>query len=114
MGKFQGLEGRLVKPDDFVFTGETCRPLDPRNVNRVYKKLLQTAGLPNLRFHDLRHTCATLLLAQGVHPKEVQEILGHSDIRMTMDIYGHAISSAKRNAANLMDGLLGGTAGGTS
>jgi integrase len=107
MWLFEALEGRLLRPDDFVFTGVTCKPLDARNVNRAFKQLLREAEAPNLRFHDLRHTCATLLLAQGVQPKEVQEILGHCNIGMTMEAYGHAISDAKRKAANLVDTFLG-------
>jgi integrase len=53
--------------------------------------LLEKAGLPSIRFHDLRHSVATLLLARGVHPKVVQEILGHSQIGITMDIYSHVL-----------------------
>ena len=61
--------------------------LMPRHV----KPLLRKAGLPNIRFHDLRHTCATLLLTQGVHPKVVSEMLGHASISITLDTYSHVI-----------------------
>jgi integrase len=59
-----------------------------------------------MRFHDLRHCCASLLLAQNIHPKVVQEILGHTQIAMTMDLYSHVLPSTKRPAASLMDDLL--------
>ena len=63
-------------------------------------------GLPRKRFHDLRHTCATLLLAQDVHPRVVMEILGHSQISLTMDTYSHVVPSLQREAADRMDTLL--------
>jgi len=67
---------------------------------------LAKAGLPKIRFHDLRHTSATLLLSAGVHPKVVQERLGHSQISMTMDLYSHALPSMQEDAAEKMNGIL--------
>jgi integrase len=66
-------------------------PMSVHNLhNRSWKPLLREAGLPlGTRFHDLRHTCATLLLTKGVYPKIVQEMLGHSSISVTLDIYSH-------------------------
>jgi integrase len=61
------------------------------NLNRAFKAALQRAGLPELRFHDLRHTCATLLLRQGVNPKCVQELLGYADISLTLNVYSHVL-----------------------
>ena len=61
-----------------------------------------------MRFHDLRPACATLMLAQGVHPRAVMEVLGHSRIGLTMDTYSHVLPSVKRGAADLMEGMLGG------
>jgi integrase len=58
---------------------------------RHFKPLLRKAGLPNIRFHDLRHTCATLLLTKGVHPKIASEMLGHSSVSITLDVYSHVI-----------------------
>lgn len=71
-----------------------------------FKKLLSVAGLPNIRFHDLRHSAATLLFAMGVHPKIVQELLGHSSVAITMDVYSHALPSMHQEAMRKMDGLF--------
>jgi integrase len=63
-------------------------PLNPENlVKRSFKPLLKKAGLPDIRFHDVRNTCATLLLCRGIHPKFIQELLGHATIAMTLDTY---------------------------
>ncbi len=82
-------------------------PLDPRNVLRHFARDLNAAGIPHVRFHDLRHSCATLLLAQGVPARVVQDILGHSAIRVTMDVYSHVIPSMRDDAARAMDAVLG-------
>ena len=71
-----------------------------------YKPLLKRAGLPDIRFHDLRHTSATLLLSQGVHPKVVQERLGHSQISVTLDTYSHVLPTMQLEAAGKFDALL--------
>ncbi|HVD17007.1 MAG TPA: tyrosine-type recombinase/integrase [Actinomycetota bacterium] len=73
--------------------------------------LLERAGLPRLRFHDLRHSAATLLLARGVHPKVVSELLGHTQIGITLDLYSHVSATMLRHAADAFDELLGGQAG---
>lgn len=69
--------------------------------------VLQGAGVPRIRFHDLRHTAATLLLEQGEHPKVVQEMLGHSQIGLTLDTYSHVTPGMHRKAADTFDRLLG-------
>ena len=69
---------------------------------------MQRAGLPPLRFHDLRHSCASLLVAQGVHPRIVMEILGHSTITLTMNTYSHVLPQNQRDAAALLDQLFAG------
>ncbi len=71
-----------------------------------FKKHLAAVGLPDVRFHDLRHSCASLLLAQNVHPRVVMEILGHSTITLTMNTYSHVLPQAQRDAIGLMDTLL--------
>jgi integrase len=93
---------------DLVFTSTVGSPLDERNVRRAFKEVLDSAKpkLPKMRIHDLRHTCATLLLAQGVHPKTVQEILGHSQISLTMDTYSTVLPTVSRAAAEQMDAVL--------
>jgi integrase len=69
---------------------------------------LERAGLPRIRVHDLRHTAATLLLSQGVHPKVVQELLGHSSITLTLDTYSHVLPGLHADAAARMDALFDG------
>lgn len=73
---------------------------------RSYLPLLKRAEIPTLRFHDLRHTAATLLLSKGVHPKIVQERLGHAQIGVTLDIYSHVLPSMQKEAAAILDGLF--------
>jgi integrase len=89
-----------------VFTSTIGTPLDERNVRRAFKELLTATKLPKIRIHDLRHTCATLLLAQGVHPKVVQEILGHSQISLTLDTYSHVPPHVNAEAALQMNAAL--------
>ncbi len=74
---------------------------------RKSRRALKAAGLPKLRFHDLRHQCATLLLQHGVHPKVVSEILGHSQISLTLDTYSHVLLTLKAEAAETMEQALG-------
>ena len=76
------------------------------NVVRAFKGHLTRAGLPDVRFHDLRHSCASLLVAQRVHAREVMEILGHSNFNITMTLYSHLMPQALREAVSLMDGLF--------
>jgi integrase len=87
------LERVAPRPDALVFTAERGGPLRNANFrNRVWYPALDVAGLPrSIRIHDLRHTCASLLIRQGVHPKAIQHHLGHSSINITMDRYGHLL-----------------------
>lgn len=89
-----------------VFATERGRPLDGSNTTRRFQKLVAAAGLPRQRFHDMRHCAASLLLAQGVHPRVVMEILGHSRISLTMDRYTHVTKDLQRDAAGRMDDLF--------
>jgi len=91
---------------ELVFTSTVGTPLDERAVTRHFKAMLVAAGLPESRFHDLRHSCASLLLAQGVQPRVVMETLGHSRISMTMDTYSHVLPTLQRTAATEMEQLL--------
>ena len=91
---------------DFVFCTQAGGPLDSRNVTRDFQRALTKAGLPHMRFHDLRHSCASLLLAQGVHPRVVMETLGHSQIALTMNTYSHVIPALQREAADRMQAAL--------
>ena len=90
-----------------VFPNTLGTPMDYTNLMpRHFKPLLKKAGLPNIRFHDLRHTCATLLLTKGVHPKIVSEMLGHSSVSITLDIYSHVIPGLGDAAALAMEDVL--------
>ena len=107
------LERRLKalawEDNGFVFANEVGRPMTPQNLTqRSFHPLLDRAGLPRMRFHDLRHTAATLLLAQGVHPKIVQEMLGHASISLTLDTYSHVTPSLQAEAAEKMQAIFSG------
>jgi len=92
---------------DLVFTNDIGGPMEPANlIRRSFQPLLKRAGLPPIRFHDLRHTAATLMLSQGVHPKIVSEMLGHSQINITLDLYSHVTPTLQRQAAAAVDDLL--------
>ena len=90
----------------FVFTGPEGMPLDGSAISKQFHRVLERAGLPQRRFHDLRHSCATLLLVQGVSPRVVMDVLGHSQIALTMNTYSHVIPELRREAADRMDHLL--------
>src|SRR5215212_1647187 len=97
----------LWQEQGLVFPSAVGTPLSGGNLNRTFKATLQRAGLPkSTRFHDLRHTCATLLLKQGVNPKFVQELLGHADIALTLNVYSHVFPDMG-DAADAMDAALG-------
>ena len=98
---------RHPRSSEWVFSSKNGTSLSVHNLhNRSWKPLLKDAGLPPIRFHDLRHTCATLLLSKGVHPKLVQELLGHSSIEITLDTYSHVLPSMGDQAAGAMDDAL--------
>jgi integrase len=93
---------------DLVFPNLVGRPLEPTNLRqRSLFPLLARAGLPRIRFHDLRHSCATLLLSEGIHPKIVSDLLGHSQIGITLDLYSHVTATMQAVAAEAMGRLLG-------
>jgi len=90
-----------------VFTSGTGNPLDGRNLRgRTFPKLLAKAGLPAMRIHDLRHSAASMLLAEGVPVKVVSEMLGHADVSTTLRIYAHVLEGAQEQDANYMDRLF--------
>lgn len=99
--------GPLYKDRGLVFATGIGTPLSPSNVHsRSFKPLLKRAKLPDIRFHDLRHTCATLMLSQGVNPKIAQEILGHSNISQTMDTYSHMLPDMQDRAVVAIESAL--------
>lgn len=99
-------EGRALLPSAYVFTTGIGTPLEARNVVRSFKALLHQAGLRDVRFHDLRHSAATLLLVQGVPTRVVMEILGHSQQATTTNTYQHVVPELQREAADRMSALF--------
>jgi integrase len=100
--------GELFADQGLVFTSRVGTPISRQDlITRSFKPLLKRAGLPDIRFHDLRHTCATLLLGKGVHAKLVQELLGHATISITLDTYSHVLPGMGDAAAGAMDEAIG-------
>jgi integrase len=102
-------EALKQRPQDseWVFPTSVGTSMSVHNLhNRSWKPLLRSAGLPNIRFHDLRHTCATLLLTKAVHPKVVQELLGHTSVQITLDTYSHLLPDMGDTAARAMEDTL--------
>jgi integrase len=93
---------------DLVFPGPFGGPADPSWSRQVFYAALETAGMPRVRFHDLRHTAATLALMQGVHPKVVSDMLGHGTVGLTLDTYSHLLPAMHQQAAAAMDAILAG------
>jgi len=91
--------GAFVSPDDFVFHTAQGKPLDRHSVSRGFQRVLNRAKLPHIRFHDLRHTHASLMLQDGRSPKVVQERLGHTSAAFTLDTYGHVMPGIQEDAA---------------
>ena len=89
-----------------VFTTSLGTGLEGTAITKDFHRKLELAGLPQRRFHDLRHSCATLLLVQGVSPRVVMDVLGHSQIGLTMNTYSHVIPDLRREAARRMDDLI--------
>lgn len=91
-----------------VFPSTVGTPMNHRNLVRSFKVLLESAGLSQaVRLYDLRHTCATLLFSRNVHPKYVQELLGHASIALTLDTYSRVIPGMDGGAASAMEDALG-------
>lgn len=95
---------------DWIFQSTTGDILPDITLYKAFVRLTKKAGLPQIRFHDLRHTHATLLLQQGVHPKIVSERLGHSTVSITLDTYSHVIPTMQKEAAEMFDALFQGNA----
>ena len=110
--KVRQLEERLLNADvwkdqGLVFASSVWTPMFDRNVRRTLDAILTKCELPPMRFHDLRHTCASLLLAQGTDARTIMETLGHSQITLTLNTYSHVMPSLQRDAADKMQKLLG-------
>ncbi len=107
------LEERMAKAGlwedhDLVFSSSVGTPKSQRNLNREFKAAAKRAGLPDhFKLYDLRHTCATLLLSRNIHPKYVQELLGHASIALTLDTYSHVIPGMDGGTGGAIDEALG-------
>ena len=102
----QSLDYPPLSDDDLVFSHYDGKPLLPNTVTHAWKKLTRKCGLAGIRLHDARHTHASLLLKQGVHPKVVQERLGHGSIQITLDTYSHIVPSMQQAATNKFDEIV--------
>lgn len=98
--------GNEWQDQNIVFCGKNGKFLEPNKMGWRLDKLLAQTGFPHMRFHDLRHSAETILLAAGVHPKMVQERLGHSSIAMTLDVYSHVLPSMQQETARTIDDLF--------
>jgi integrase len=99
--------GSLYEPGGLIFATEMGTIINPSNLrNRSLKPLLRRAELRPIRFHDLRHTCATLLLGKDINPKIVSEMLGHASVRITLDIYSHLLPDMQEKAAKALEDVL--------
>lgn len=100
------IAGAKWEEHGLVFPNTIGKPMDPGTVSDDLRAALKAAGLPRIRTHDLRHTAATYLLSQGVHPKVVQELLGHSTVTLTLNTYSHVLPSLHKEVASHMDRLF--------
>ena len=105
----EGLYAELGKPltlDDLVFTNVAGKPIDAHVLSHAFGVLAKRAGLGHVRFHDLRHTFASLMLQRGAKPKVISEALGHASVGFTMDVYSHIIEGMQKDAMALLDEVL--------
>ncbi len=98
--------GKLPSLDDLVFASVEGKPLDPGVLSHTFHRIAVQAGLNNVRFHDLRHTFASLMLLRGAKPKVISEALGHSSVAFTTDTYSHIIEGMQSDAMALLDEVL--------
>ena len=98
--------GKPLTLDSLVFTSVAGKPIDPGVVSHTFARIAKQAGLNGVRFHDLRHTFASLMLLRGAKPKVISEALGHSSVAFTMDVYSHIISGMQEDAMALLDEVL--------
>jgi integrase len=92
----------------FVFTTPVGTPIDPRNCSRVVQDACKAAGVRVVRLHDFRHGCVSVLQGMGVPPRTVMDIVGHTTLELTMNVYGHVSLDEKRAAMDRLGGLLDG------
>jgi len=100
------LLGKLLSEDDLVFGKVDGTPMDPSTLTHNFARIARRASLPGTRFHDLRHTFASLMLLAGIHPKIVSEALGHSSVAFTLDVYSHVVPGLQEAAGKRLDEVL--------
>jgi integrase len=98
--------GKLLALDNLVFANIDGKPLDPSMLSHEFARIAKLASLDGVRFHDLRHTFASLMLLRGAKPKVISEALGHSSVAFTMDVYSHIIEGMQEDAMALLDEVL--------
>ena len=98
--------GKRLGENDLVFGDISGSPIDPGTLTHNFARIVRRAGLPGVRFHDLRHTFASLMLLAGVHPKIVSEMLGHSSVAFTLDVYSHVVDGLQKTAVKRLDEVL--------
>ncbi|HUX48704.1 MAG TPA: site-specific integrase, partial [Dehalococcoidia bacterium] len=98
--------GKTITLDDLIFSNVEGKPLNPSSLSREFARIAKKAQLHNVRFHDLRHTFASLMLLRGAKPKVISEALGHASVAFTMDIYSHIIEGMQSEAMALLDEVL--------
>ena len=98
--------GSGYEDNGFVFATKAGTPIEPRNINRAFYSVLDDAKLPRIRVHDLRHTAATTMMSQGVGMRTVMEVLGHSQISLTMNTYSHVLDEGKRAALDASEAAI--------
>ena len=104
--EMKAFAGDRWQENGLIFPSMKGTLLNPYNIYHTFKEFAKKARLPEIRLHDLRHTAATLMLKQGVHPKIMQERLGHSDITLTLNTYSHVLPTMQNEAAAKLDELL--------
>jgi integrase len=100
------LLGKPLSEDDLVFGNINGNPMDPGTLTHSFARIARRARLAGTRFHDLRHTFASLMLLAGIHPKIVSEALGHSSVAFTLDTYSHVLPSIQKAAAKRLDEVM--------
>ncbi len=100
------LLGKSLGENDLVFSSVGGTPMDPGTLTHNFARIARKADLAGTRFHDLRHTCASLMLLAGIHPKIVSEVLGHSSVAFTLDVYSHVVGGLQQAAARRLDEVL--------
>jgi integrase len=98
--------GKATTLDDLVFATIEGKPIDPSFLSHTFVNISKKARLQNVRFHNLRHTFASLMLQRGVPPKVISEALGHSSVAFTMDVYSHILPGTQSDAMALLDDVL--------